>query len=283
MTEQRPLEEVITAEISRFVQESPLNRFPDGERPYFDAPLVGFAAAADPLFSQFQTIIGPFHLTPELLLGEESRAATVIAWILPISQETRVSNRRERRYPSRAWGQTRGLGEGLNGALRRHLVRFLETLGARAVAPQFSPLWKELAESPVGIASTWSERHAAYAAGLGTFSLNDGLITSKGIAHRCGSLVTDLFLTPTPRSYPHHLANCLYHRDGSCGLCVQRCPVGALSLAGHDKGRCRDFVYGEIKREVAPGFGVEQAGCGLCQTGVPCEAGIPLRAPGHCR
>jgi len=39
----------------------------------------------------------------------------------------------------------------------------------------------------VGPASSWSERHAAYAAGLGTFSLNDALITPKGIAHRLGS------------------------------------------------------------------------------------------------
>jgi len=32
----------------------------------------------------------------------------------------------------------------------------------------------------------------AYAAGHGTFSLSDGFITERGIAHRCGSVVTDL-------------------------------------------------------------------------------------------
>ena len=38
------------------------------------------------------------------------------------------------------------------------------------------------------IASDWSERHAAYAAGLGTFGLTRALITEKGIAGRFGSL-----------------------------------------------------------------------------------------------
>ena len=159
------MEQALVAEIRRFVLESPLNRFPQGEQAYFEDPLVGFAAAADPLFADYQQIIGPFHLTPAQCLGELGEAATVIAWILPIPLATRASNRREQRYPSRQWAQTRGLGEGLNVALRRHLVAYLEGLGAKAVAPQLSPLWRELPESPVGPASSWSERHAAYAAG----------------------------------------------------------------------------------------------------------------------
>jgi epoxyqueuosine reductase len=273
------MEEQIRSEIIDFVLKSPLNRFPDSDVPYFDEPLIGFAAASDQLFIDYKCIIGDFHRTPqevmESSLGADGQAGAVISWILPITKPTRESNRIEVQYPSRAWAMTRFYGEQLNGALRRHLVAWLEGRGLQAVAPQIAANWKEYSDTPVGIASTWSERHAAYAAGLGTFSLNDALITHKGIAHRCGSVITDLPLTPSGRHYPNHLHNCLFFRNGSCGLCIARCPVGALSNEGHDKSRCRQYVYKTVVEAVAERFGTDQTGCGLCQTKVPCEGEIP--------
>jgi epoxyqueuosine reductase QueG len=273
------METCVRKEIVSFILESQLNHFADSNEPYFDEPLVGFAAADDQLFVDYKRIIGDFHQTPqevmENALGVDGRAATVISWILPITKATRESNRREKQYPSREWAQTRFFGEQLNGALRRHLVAWLEVRGYQGVAPQFAASWKEFSDTPVGIASTWSERHAAYVAGLGTFSLNDALITTKGIAHRCGSVITDLLLAPSERPYPDHRHNCLYHRDGSCGLCIARCPVGALSRDGHDKTKCSRYVYKTAVEAVGERFGTAQTGCGLCQTKVPCEGSRP--------
>lgn len=273
------MEERIRIELGRFVRESPLNRFPDSGEPYFDQPLVGIAAADDPIFREYKQIIGPFHRTPAEVLagvcGETVRAASVICWVLPITAQTCESNRRETVYPSRAWSHTRNFGGQFNTALRRHIVAWLESNGWQAVAPQMAPDWQQLSSTPVGIASTWSERHAAYAAGLGTFSLNDALITPKGIAHTCGSVITNLSLALTPRPYPHFRHNCLFYREGSCGLCIKRCPVGALSHAGHDKSRCNQYVYGSVVSAVAELYGVQHTGCGLCQANVPCEGRIP--------
>lgn len=268
--------------IARFVLEHPDNRFPGSTARYFDEPLVGFAAADDPLFAQYKSVIGPFHLTPAELAGEEGspwQPATVICWTLPICDETRRGNGAESTYPCRAWSETRQYGEAFNAALRRHVVQFLRDAGYCAVAPQLHPSWRELSDSPVGIASSWSERHAAYAAGLGTFSLNDALITPRGIAHRLGSVITDLKLEPSPRPYADHRNNCLWYREGSCGACIGRCPVGALSKSGHDKSICRDYVYGGVPRAVGELYGVTATGCGLCQTRVPCEGGIPAGKP----
>jgi epoxyqueuosine reductase QueG len=178
-------------------------------------------------------------------------------------------------WPSREWAHTRNYGEKFNTLLRLHVVGFLSGSGYRALAPQLSPAWKRIDDALVGIASTWSERHAAYAAGLGTFSLNDGLITERGIAHRCGSVITDLVLPPTTRSGADPRGNCLYHREGSCGICIDRCPAGALSREGHDKRKCREYVHGEIPCAVGERFQVSELGCGLCQTMVPCEGMIP--------
>jgi epoxyqueuosine reductase len=263
------MESRIRGEIARFTSTTP----------YFDTPLAGFASASDPLFRQYKAIIGDFHLTPgeffAKAFGTDLEAGTVICWILPVSEQGRRSNRDETRLPSLDWARVRTHGESFNNKLRKHLVTLLEGFGHRAIAPVLSAEWKQCDSVPAGIASSWSERHAAFAAGLGTFSLNDGLITEKGIAHRCGSVITDLVMPATPRSYSGHADNCLYYRDGSCADCVKRCPAGAISAGGHDKTRCRQYCNETIPAEAGGRYNVKVLGCGLCQAGVPCENGIP--------
>ncbi|HBG05225.1 MAG: FeS-binding protein [Geobacteraceae bacterium GWC2_58_44] len=274
------MKQTVCDEIRRFVLEDVGNLFPESDEPYFDEPLVGFAAADDPLFTQYKTVIGDFHLTPSELAessetGKTWMPRTVICWVLPVTEATRQSNRSETLYPSRAWARTRNYGETFNASLRRHLVSYLSDAGYHAFAPQLHPAWREYPDTPAGVASSWSERHAAYAAGLGTFSLNDALITPRGIAHRLGSVITDLHLEPSPKPYPGHQSNCLFHRGGTCAVCIGRCLVGALSRSGHDKPICRDHVYGTIPKAVGELFQVASTGCGLCQTDVPCESRIP--------
>jgi len=270
------MEQVIREEIRRFVLESPDNRFPESDEPYFSEPLIAFAAADDPLFAGYKEIIGDFHLTPAEIMtniyGEGiGYAKTVICWVLPITAATRESNRREDKVPSRQWALTRAYGERYNNLLRMYVVEMLRFVGAQAVAPLLSGMWRPAIDTKSGLASTWSERHAAFVAGLGTFSLSDGFITEIGIAHRCGSVVTDVVINPSVRNHNDHMGNCLYFRDGSCGACIKRCPVGAISLEGHDKEKCKAYVYGELRGAVGELYGVMETGCGLCQTKVPCE------------
>jgi epoxyqueuosine reductase len=270
------VDDALRGEVARFVRESPQDRFPGSDERYFEEPLLGVAAAADPIFDDLKGIIGTFHRTPrEILAG----AASVVCWVLPISRATRESNRREREIPSLAWARTRRFGEELNNALRRHLVAWLGERGGAAVAPLLAPDWQRFNDTPVGIASSWSERHAAYAAGLGTFSLNDGLITERGIAHRLGSVVTDLPLTPTSGERPGVRDHCLFY-GGTCTSCIARCPVGAISPAGHDKALCAAYVEGAAAAALAGPLGASVPSCGLCQTRVPCEHRIPRR-PGR--
>jgi len=274
------MEQIIRDEIRRFVLESSDNRFPDSGLPYFEEPLIGFAAANDPLFTQFKEIIGEFHFTPAEIMEntygpDKGEAKTVICWILPIARATRESNRKEEKMPSLEWAMTRSHGERFNTLLRMFVVDLLRYVSAQAVAPLLSGMWRPVKEPPLGMASTWSERHAAFVAGLGTFSLNDGLITEKGIAHRCGSVVTDVLIPPTARACNDPWSNCLYYREGGCGLCIPRCPVGAISWQGHDQERCQAYVYGELRNSAGQLYGIMETGCGLCQTKVPCESRIP--------
>lgn len=270
------LAESLAAEIAAFVATSPLNRLPVDGGPMFEAPLVGFAAGDDPLFGRYKEIIGPFHWTPREALGARGdENVSVVSYILPISRATRRSNRGPSE-PSRAWSHTRHHGEAFNDAVRRHIVAYLHRLGYRAVAPAIRAdfAWRE---TPGGPASPWSERHVAYAAGLGTFGLCDGLITARGKAMRCGSVVTTAPLPPSPRPYDHYRAYCLSHPHGGCGRCAARCPGGAITReGGHDRRKCQAYQRTFAERLKAE-YQVDVVGCGLCQVGVPCEGRIPRR------
>jgi ferredoxin len=274
-------ERFIERAITKFVKDSPANHRKVGRGKYWDKPMVGFASGEDPLFKQYKKIIGRFHFTPQeifqLTFGKRkiSPQLSVISWILPAAEDIRQSNRKETRYPSRLWAHARDFGEQFNVKLRNHLVDVLKKKGYKAVAPMNSPHWRRLRSPRVGLASTWSERHAAYACGLGTFGLSDGLITPKGKAMRVGSIVTDLVLKPSAKKYPTHQANCLYFFNKTCKACAARCPADAITIKGHDKDKCFDYSYNVVGSAKKAEYGVSITGCGLCQTKVPCEFEIP--------
>jgi len=198
----------------------------------------------------------------------------VISWILPQTEKTKDDLRKETTYPSESWARARIFGEEVNVKLRQHVVNTLQASGIEAVAPVLSSQWSMKTSDRYGFASTWSERHAAHASGLGTFGLCDGLITPRGKAMRCGSVIARMQIPPTPRPYQNHRAYCLFFSQGICGKCISRCPAEALSKSGHDKMKCKNYV--DLTRSyVASRFGFEGYGCGFCQTGVPCESKIP--------
>ena len=273
----------ITQIIDDFIRTSPENSLKnEADEPAWEEALVGFSSGSDPIFQQYKEHIGPFHFTPQEIFNSTFASSpaspdelTVIAWILPQREITKADNRAEDFYPSERWVRARFPGEDFNVLLRKHLVAELEKEEIPAVAPMLSALWKIEMSPKFGMASRWSERHAAYASGLGTFGLCDGLITAKGKAHRVGSVVARLQVDPTARPYKDHHEYCLFFSDGSCRACADRCPAGAISEEGHDKKRCWDHAGVTCAKYAKQQFGFDGYGCGLCQTAVPCESGIP--------
>jgi epoxyqueuosine reductase len=236
------------------------------------------------MWQQYKEYVGAFHWTPWEVFTQHCpdeparpEELTVISWVLPQREMVRKSNRRARKYPSEEWARIRIYGEEFNVALRRHVVKRLTEEGHAAVAPMLVTNWTIVKSKRFSYASSWSERHAAHAAGLGTFGLCDGLITAKGKAMRVGSVVARISIPATPRPYTHHRAYCLFFAEGTCGKCMDRCPVHAITKAGHDKEKCRQHLA-RSRVHVKKTYKFEGYGCGLCQVGVPCEAGIPVKA-----
>jgi epoxyqueuosine reductase QueG len=250
----------------------------------FARPIVGYARGDDPIFEELKRDIGPFYLTPRETFekvypdsGVKPDKLTIISWILPHMKQTKMDNRKEKAYPSERWARGKKFGGIVNIKLQNHLIKILGEAGYNAMAPCLPSHWSEQISEKYSYASTWSERHAAYAAGLGTFGLCDGLITPVGKAMRCGSVVARITIPPTKRPYKKHTEYCLFLTEGTCGLCIARCPVGAITENGHDKEKCKAHVDGICTEYAKTHYDLEINVCGLCQTRVPCESGIPKR------
>ncbi len=268
-------------------EESPYNNFAamgNPEEPMWDKPIVGFAKGDDPYFSYYKETIGDFYWLPEEVfrLGtQEAEAAeqlTVISLGFPQTKNTKEEQRKEADLPCNRWLYTRGEWESMIAKITAEIVMQLKEKGIQAVSLDLIKEFSRHTSKDFGIASSWSHRHTAFIAGLGTFGLSDGLITEKGKAMRFTTIIIKGRIEPTIRPYDNYHAYCKFFSDGSCSACIGRCPVDAITKEGHDKEACSRYL-GKIKNELGPDFLKNSSyisGCGLCQSRVPCQDGIPV-------
>jgi epoxyqueuosine reductase len=247
-------------------------------------PQVAIARGDDPLFLRHKEMIGPFLWTPEEAFalafpddpapGSELR---VISYVLPQTPQTRADQRMENSLPAGRWARSRFYGEEFNCELRLHLADTLTKAGHPTVAPERLPDFGYQQSERFGLASNWSERHAAFVAGLGTFGLSDAMITRQGKAVRFGSVVSRVDLPVTGRVYgDDHHAWCLWYAKGTCGACAKRCPADAITTTGgHDKQACFAYIRGTTAPYATRTYGTGATPCGLCQVKIPCEAQVP--------
>jgi epoxyqueuosine reductase QueG len=253
-----------------------------GERlrePAWETPLVGFASGDAPLFRKTGN---PPSLAPREIFARAfpdvwtaADQLTVIAWVLPHTKATKAENRKEKLHASERWALAMTEGERFNQGLRAHLIAKLAEAGYRAMAPRDVPSPAPNSAGGKGLSATWSERHAAFVSGLGTFGLCDSLITPAGKAVRCGSVIARIAVPAPPRPYDAIHAYCLFFTQGVCGKCITRCPAGAISREGHDRAKCRQYLETVALPAIREEYGIEAGACGLCQTKVPCESRIP--------
>jgi epoxyqueuosine reductase QueG len=229
----------------------------------WQAPIVGFASADDPLFDRLKEVVRPTHATPEDLLPG---AKSVIAYFLPFSKSLHRANAATAGHCPRSWAVAYQETNQLIVDTNNQLGEELEGRGYRvALTP---PTFNFDQES---LLSDWSHRHIAYIAGIGTLGVHNLLITDKGCTGRIGSLVTDMDLDPTPRPSEEF---CLHKAGMTCLKCVDKCRFGALFKDRFDRHACyrqclvNDRLYEDLEL-------VEV--CGKCSSGVPCSETNPVK------
>jgi epoxyqueuosine reductase QueG len=89
-----------------------------------------------------------------------------------------------------------------------------------------------------------SLKYAAYLAGLGTYGINQLLITPDfGSRVRMTAILTDAFLEPGHPSGEHFV----HPECAGCHRCVRICPAGALSDDGTINARaCSDYLFSTL-------------------------------------
>jgi len=289
----------------RLLDQNSLNRLPEifGGGKIFSNPLMGIADGADPIFQQYKTIINESHLTPMemweangLNLKEADSSLKVISIVFPYTALIREKSMHQTTMPADIYCIGRNYANELIFDILKKTKGFLEKKGFSAMIGILNEKYNILVKRKYPyFYSTWSERHVAFAAGLGTFSLHEGLITELGCNIRLGSVITDAPLKATPRKNDDPYGNCLFYTKGTCKKCVERCPAGALSEKGHDKWKCfkyeqmiaskmekkfRDIlkphwrrIAGVYKKQRYP-----PVGCAFCQFNVPCMDKNPIHS-----
>ena len=256
------------------------------EEPMWQAPIVGVAAGDDAYFTFLKDHIGKFYWLPKEAFVLKYREAAdnvgagdlrVVSVVFPQATATIRQQKLAKVFPCDNWVVSRGEWEALMRKFCGKVAERLKQEGIRCAAIDLQPEFCRMTSEKQGIASVWSHRHTAFAAGLGTFGLSDGLITEKGKAVRLTSFIVEAPLAVTPRPYAGHHDWCLFYQNGSCGACIRRCPVHAISENGHNKNTCSSYEDAAVA-QYWPSH-IERGnyifGCGLCQAAVPCESRRP--------
>lgn len=236
----------------------------------YGEPLIGVADAMDSYIQNLPHVIDRGHDLPQDVLPG---AKTILAYYAPFTKSIARANENGERLASEVWARAYEETNAMFGLINERIIAAVEQFGGRAaVSPQASTFSQEK------LISGWSHRHIAYAAGLGTFGINNMLLTRKGCCGRFSTVITDLALETD-----HHMEEdlCLYRKNGACGACVQHCPAGALTKEGYDRFRC--YALCRENAEIYTMFGSSYTNedgtgansigsevCGKCVTGVPC-------------
>ena len=248
--EEKPMKTTIQQVIDRFIDDYCEKQ---GWQRIWQNVLVGIADAADPGFMELRKLVIEDHQLPQEALPS---AKTVISYFLPFIPEIPNSNVGGE-APSEPWGDAYKMTNKMAADLNTHLIQWVLDKGFEAANPDAVMLGEPY------LRSRWSQRHVARIAGLGSFGVNNMLLTEKGCCGRAYSIVTSMDI---PADKPCEEEFCLYKKNGSCLLCVKRCPIGALTAEGFDRLKCHLHLE-ENGKHLQSGSTV----CGKCLVGMPCS------------
>ena len=210
------MKQEITDFIKSFVKEYE-NR--DEIATSYGEPLVGFADANHPYIQSLPELIGPTHELPQNVLPD---ARIIIAYFVPFTKELAKTNRSGGTFASPEWARAYEETNALFVELNEKLIDFIHAKAGHAgVTP------KAVTFDQSRLVSDWSHRHIAFAAGLGTFGVNNMLLTRRGCCGRFSTVITNLDLMP---DVPVEGEYCLWKKNGTCGACVKHCPTGNCIL-----------------------------------------------------
>jgi epoxyqueuosine reductase QueG len=225
-------------------------------------PIVAIISAKDNKLKILQNVVSNEHFMPADILPD---AKSIISFFIPFQENIAKSNVKGL-MASKEWAtaymNTNNLIKTINDNVEQILAKKGYKTGKIPATHNFDP--KKLI-------SNWSHRHIAYIAGLGTFGINNMLITNKGCCGRFGSIIIN-YEFDEYKQIGEIKEKCLNKLNGSCGICQKKCSVNAYENNKYNRHKCYEqcLTNGKYYKEYD-----NSDICGKCLVGLPCSIKEP--------
>lgn len=252
----------------------------DGD-PLFRKPVMGVKQSDDHGFAALRETI-PDHLLPfeiwENEFGNQPEKLSVLSYALPFDLKTVAENAAVDDCPPMSWFEAKRKCIKAGNEIAKKLEIFFRERKIQSLRPEATKSFKWIQAADGKKYPTWSQRHVGFVCGVGSFGLHGALITPMGSTHRLDSLLVDAEFDKYSETAQSPFADCLYLQKGTCGICVKRCPAGAIQLDNQRQiEKCRKQAYKTNAPKAEKALGESIGGCALCNTRVPCATKSPMK------
>ena len=245
----------IRSVITKFETANQLNN-------YLKEPIIEIIFAKNPELDMLKKTISIDHLLPYDILPE---AKSIISFFIPF-QDIIIESNIEGIMASKEWSiayiKTNELIKIINDKIEELLKQKGYKTGKIPATHNFD---KDK------LISNWSHRHIAYIAGIGTFGINNMLITKNGCCGRFGSIIIS-YEFDEYRETKIVKEKCLNKINGTCGICQKKCIINAYQNNNYNRHICYEQCLKNDEYHKAKGL---SSVCGKCLVGLPCSIKEP--------
>jgi len=247
--------EVIRSAITEFETVNQLGN-------YWKEPIIEIISVKNPKLDLLKKIISIDHLLPYDILPD---AKSIISFFIPfqdIIAKSNIGGTMASKEWSIAYIKTNELIKIINDKIEELLKQDGYNTGKIPATHNFD---KEK------LISNWSHRHIAYIAGIGTFGINNMLITKNGCCGRFGSIIIS-YEFEKYKEIKNVKEKCLNKINGTCGVCQKKCIFNAYQNNNFNRNICYEQCLKNDEYHKAEGL---SSVCGKCLVGLPCSIKEP--------
>ena len=227
-------------------------------------PIIEIISAYNEKIKKLKKIVSTQHFMPFDILPE---AKTIISFFIPFLEHITESNT-EGIMASKEWVEayirTNDLIKIINDNIELLMNKNGYKTGKIPATHNFDV---------DKLISNWSHRHIAYIAGIGTFGINNMLITKNGCCGRFGSIKLNYEFNDY-KQIGKIRERCLKKIDGTCGICQNKCILNCYSNNNFDRHKCYQQCLKNDEYHNTNGCANV---CGKCLVGLTCSTKEPKR------
>jgi len=227
-------------------------------------PIIEIIPAENDKFKILKDAVSPDHFMPNDVLPD---AKSIVVFFMPFEENIVSSNDNGPKVSEewvRAYLTTNDLIKKISDNIETLMIKNGYRAGKIPATHNFDTK---------KIVSNWSHRHIAYLAGMGTFGINNMLITKNGCCGRFGSIVINYKFNEYKKINANAMEEkCLNKKNGSCGICQKKCIANVYANGKFDRFGCYKQCLENAENHRHIGHADV---CGKCLVGLPCSTKEP--------